>query len=193
MFLPVWDEHTLQGLIAFWQPAPIYVNIIIAILGAVHSRKNKAGSTKQTPEGSRKPTPENQAQDLPLLKMVYKVCFGLTAATHAGCVATLSLSESPALSFSHAFGFSSSADWTVTEGLRNLWLADFWVWAAATTLFCLVSAWDLQRVGRSTLSFGYMAAAIACGTIAVGPGAVLSGCWLYRETAMAKTTIPRVK
>jgi hypothetical protein len=131
------------------------------------------------------------AADLRDLKLVYKVAFVVSAVLHMGTALVLLSKPTGGITFEGAFYFSNPKDWILVEGLRNLWLADFWVFIFATWCFCVFSIWDLRRVGRATVPMGRAIAALTIATIFLGPGATVAAFWYWRELSMAKTSFSR--
>lgn len=73
------------------------------------------------------------------------------------------------------------------EGLSPL-LVDFWGFHIATYAWLCMAAWDLERMGRVTISTAKASALICLGTLIIGPSATMSAVWYWIEIAMAKTT-----
>ncbi|OAL56022.1 FAD-binding domain-containing protein [Pyrenochaeta sp. DS3sAY3a] len=184
MFSPGWSDNTTQNLIAFWQPSPVYVNIILSLFSYCYNASHTHKPTSTT-------SVSTHTADLRDLKLVYKVAFIVSVVLHVGTALVLLSKPTGGITFEGAFNFSNPKDWTLVEGLRNLWVADFWVFLFATWCFCVFSIWDLRRVGRATVPMGKAIAALTIATIFLGPGATVAAFWYWRELCMAKTSFPR--
>lgn len=183
MFFASSDPDITQSFIAFWQPSPIYVNIILMCFSIIYGIFS--------PEGKATIAADKEAPDMPYLRQLYGFSFILSILVHFLTMRMLTQSTHSELTVSKTFLLTSLIrPITIIEGLRAIWLADFWVWAIATMVWCCVSVWDIRRVGLSEVSIGNAIALIALGSILIGPGAVLSACWYWREAMMARTLIP---
>jgi hypothetical protein len=179
MFLPYSDPNTTQGMIAFWQPAPIYVNILLSIFSTVYARKYPQ---KHTTPKAGVPMP-----DMHDLKLIYLSTFALLTMLHFGTV--LTIHRSPQLLFIEVFIPSSrTREPSTVQGLRSLWQVDFWTCWMTSLLWCCVGVWDLKRVGRTNVELGKAVVGIILATIFFGPGASLVGFWYWRELKMARTS-----
>ncbi|KAJ9619082.1 hypothetical protein H2204_012793 [Knufia peltigerae] len=180
------DDQIRQGFIAFWQPSPVYVNILLWLLATSY---NTTMSTQQ--DHSNVVVAAAEPPDMAHLKRLYAFSFGVSIVTHFGVLLKVMFSADPHLQLSKIFLLPplDQRSLSVVESLHITWLVDFWVWTMATMAWCCLSVWDLKRVGLAVVSVRKAAAAVALGTVLVGPGAVISACWYWRETQMAKTTI----
>ncbi|CZR61768.1 related to hydroxylase [Phialocephala subalpina] len=167
MFSPWKGLTTVQNFTALWQASPIFVPVLTS-----------------TPNAADVP------RDFPTLKVIYLVTFILGVVLHATVVFRLLTSSNAELSLRSVFvsDFSSQQK-MLREGLRNLFLADFWAFNVASHGFCRQAVWDIKRVGRTTVDVGRASAVILLANFVVGPGAAMVGCWYWRELAMARTSI----
>jgi hypothetical protein len=76
------------------------------------------------------------------------------------------------------------------EGLRSIFLADFWGFHTATYVWLCMAVWDIKRVGRTVTDVAKASILIAAGNLVVGPGATMSAVWYWRENALAKQIFP---
>ncbi|EXJ79932.1 hypothetical protein A1O3_08217 [Capronia epimyces CBS 606.96] len=209
MFWPFWtDPDTVQNLTAFWQPSPCYVQVLLVVLGGGYDLKNiyQQHQQKSSPSTGANSTSLNRAKDnpgekdsaYPYLKAVYSCTFVVGLVLHVSCIAYLTLvSPDPELTLKSVFW----PDWSATpkphgEGLRNMWLVDFYVFDVACVIWCCFAVWDLKSVGRLTPgeeSFGVARASllILLAQLVVGPGAAMSAVWYWREIALSRTLVRR--
>jgi hypothetical protein len=178
MFWPWESLSTVQAMTAFWQPAPIAVQSLGTIFAFLY------GTSRQPHHRAANVEPK----DLGYLRKIYSVAFVLGVALHLGVVYTLATSSDPDLTFTAVF----MPNWTTGrqshgEGLRNLWLADFYGLFVSSTFFCCAAVWDLNRVGQTSVSIFKAFIMLVGASVLVGPGAAMIGCWYWRELAMAVT------
>jgi hypothetical protein len=178
MFWPWESLSTAQAMTAFWQPAPIVVQILVMIFAFLQGTR----SSSHTKAANLKP------KDLEYLRVIYSVAFALGVVLHVAVVYILATSSDPDLTFQAVF----KPNWTIGrqtygEGLRNLWLPDFYGLFVASTFFCCAAVWDLNRVGKTTVNTFKAYFVLLVATVLVGPGAMMIGCWYWRELAMAVT------
>ena len=170
-----------QGFTAFWQPSPAYVQVLIVLLAYSYQYIRPVAAHQYRKAHAELP-------DMRYLKQVYAITFFLGLILHVAVVFGLLLTSDPHLSLSSVFKPDWSAvEQTPGEGLRNLWLADFYGFFLASTIWTISAVWDIKRVGRTTVNVYNAAAGILLANILVGPGATMSGVWYWREIAMAVT------
>jgi hypothetical protein len=178
MFLPWKDPNTIQNFEALWQVSPMLVPLICGILGSLYARRHNLKPVS--------PKAKEVFQDVAHLKQLYIVSgvFGLML--HVYCFAKIS--SSPDISLTSIFwpDFSSQPK-SFGEGLRALFLTDFWGFYIATHAWLCMAVWDLKRVGRTTVDVGKASALIALSSFVIGPGATMSAVWYWRENALAQT------
>lgn len=181
MFWPWKSLSTVQAMTALWQPAPIAVQVLVTIFASLY------GTSRKSPIGHHREA--NAApQDLKHLRTIYSVVFVLGAVLHLGVVYTLATSTNPELSFKAVFKPNWTAErQTHGEGLRNLWLPDFYGLFISTTFYCGAAVWDLNRVGQTSVNIYKACIILVLGSVVVGPGAAMAACWYWRELAMAVT------
>ncbi|PVH90855.1 FAD/NAD(P)-binding domain-containing protein [Periconia macrospinosa] len=185
MFLPYGDTATTQSMIAFWQPAPIYVVILIESL----SRLIGLGERKKT----QSPLDSYKNYDMPLLNNIYRVTFAISACAHIAtiiiCMKSTQVSLTSVLIPQKIF----TPVGTMAEGVFIFLQNDFLSCFLATFVWGIISSWDLYRVGMSNVSllksFGMMMA----GLFLVGPGAAMAATWYWREQIMSRTRFGKQK
>jgi hypothetical protein len=107
---------------------------------------------------------------------------------HIGVVYILATSSDLDLNFKAVFKPNWTAErQTHEEGLRNLWLPDFYSLFISSTFFCCTAVWDLNRVGQTSVNMYNACIILVVASVLVGPGAAMIGCWYWRERAMAVT------
>ncbi|KAH8654695.1 hypothetical protein BGZ61DRAFT_541383 [Ilyonectria robusta] len=168
LFVPYSNLVFLQYLVAFWQFNPILMVALIEGLARFTS------STTRRPAGDFN-------QDLPYLARTYGVLSGISALISiATVVAALS---SPHLSLTSIIcpRDSFAPVHSFADGVFIFFQNDFLVTAIAAFLWCVVSIWDLYRMGLTNHGVLKGAAAVIFGYIIVGPGATVGGVWYWRE------------
>ncbi|KAI9745064.1 MAG: hypothetical protein M1818_001342 [Claussenomyces sp. TS43310] len=187
MFMPWKDPATIQNFEALWQPSPMFVPLLTVIFALIYSWRNPQ-KDHLTPLASDEP------EDLPYLKRIYIVTGILGVMLHLGVMIQLLTSTDPEHTLSSVFvpDFRAEAK-TLGEGLRSLFMADFWGFYVASYVWCCSAVWDLKRVGRTNVHTGKASAGILLANFILGPGATMSGLWYWRETAMARTALIRTK
>ncbi|PGH28923.1 hypothetical protein GX50_08329 [[Emmonsia] crescens] len=179
------NPRLAQVMTLVWQPAPIYVNILLTLFSMLYA--------KIYPDSHRTPSADQSMPDISSLKVVYLSSFSVAAIIHILTISAALCSRHPGLSLADIFVPYTSGGLqliSVSEGIRSLWLADFWVFWTATIVWCILAVWDMNRVGRARVRLGVAVAAIVLGTLAVGPGATAVLVWYWREEKMAMVSFP---
>ncbi|KAH7385692.1 FAD-binding domain-containing protein [Pyrenochaeta sp. MPI-SDFR-AT-0127] len=178
MFLPWKDPYTIQNFETLWQPSPMFVPLICSAAGFIYAR---AFNLTPTPLKAKQTFP-----DIPHLQRLYITTGILGFLLHVYCLSKII--SSPNMSLVSVFwpDFSSQPK-VLGEGLRSLFLADFWGFYVATYAWLCMAVYDLKRVGRTDVDVGRSSVLIALGNFVVGPGATMSAVWYWRENALAKT------
>ncbi|EXJ66717.1 uncharacterized protein A1O5_09912 [Cladophialophora psammophila CBS 110553] len=182
MFLPWKDPYAIQNFESLWQLSPMFVPLICSILGYCFVKRQ---GLKQASPKANEPFP-----DVPYIKKLYVVAGTLGVVLHVYSGAKILLS--PTLSLTSVFwpDFTAQSK-AFGEGLRTIFLADFWGFHVATYAWLCMAAWDLKRMGRATVDPRKAAALIALGSLVIGPGATMTAVWYWRENALAKTSFAR--
>lgn len=186
MFTPWKSPTTIQNFAALWQVSPMLVPMLTVIFGMIYTRLNVQKGTPKPREA------DEEFADVPYLKRVYVVVFVLGSMLHVGVISQIWWSADPELTMASVFSpdFSATAK-SLGEGLRALFMADFWAFWIASYVWCASSVWDLKRVGRTNAHVGKASALIFLANFVVGPGAAMAGTWYWRESAMARTSISK--
>jgi hypothetical protein len=96
-------------------------------------------------------------------------------------------SANPAHSFTHMFlhpTSHSSAEMTLVQGMLAIFQADFWIIFASSVLWAHLAILDAKRVGLTDVNVWMAGVLLVLETVLVGPGAVVSGVWYWREGRM---------
>ncbi|POS69780.1 FAD binding domain-containing protein [Diaporthe helianthi] len=176
MFLPHEDPTTQQNAIAFWQPSPLYVSLLVwagsKALGALGA--------------SNKPFDLEifENKDLPYLQSGYAFCFFATAVTHICVFVYAGLNRSVSISQSF-FSLPSFGG----DDMSGFWKYDMLLCFGSVAVWLLYSIFELRRLGYITTSKAFKAAASTIASeILVGPGATYAAIWAWRESVIASYT-----
>ncbi|KAJ4244000.1 hypothetical protein NW762_014613 [Fusarium torreyae] len=182
MYQPWSSPSTVQIFESLWQPSPMFVTLICSFLATIYVARGKA------PSGPRKA--QHVAPDLAHLKSLYVTTGVFGFVWHTYCIIKILLSPKLSLASTFLIDFSPGPK-PFGDGLRAIFLADFWGFEIASYVWLCMAVWDLRRVGRTNADTGKSAALIALGYILAGPGATMSAVWYWREDCMAKTTFKK--
>ncbi|KAL1853095.1 hypothetical protein Daus18300_011923 [Diaporthe australafricana] len=180
MFLPHEDSITQQNAIAFWQPSPVYVSLLVWV-------GSKALDALKAP----KPLDLEifEKKDVSYLQSGYAFCFFATAITHICTFLYAGLSPSVSI---HQSLFS-------LPGFDAIDISGFWKWDmvlcfGSVMVWLLYSVFELRRFGYITTSTALKAvgSTLASGVL-VGPGATYAGVWAWRESVIASYGTALVK
>lgn len=183
LLLPIGGQEIRQAVLAFWQPAPVYVSLLTLLF-------SKAIETiKRFQRESLSKSTKDLDSDSHHLEIVYKVTGILSACLHVsiilGCVISTELSLIRV--FVPRDSFTPVA--SIGDGVLIFFQNDFLMVAVSTLLWCWASMWDLYRVGMSNVSPITAAGIILALGVIVGPGATVAGVWFWRESAMTGALI----
>lgn len=204
------DLYATQGLIAFWQPAPLLVEVLLVLFAALPIARGKEGGGNDN---------NSIRSDLPHLKRLYLFAAVVPALAHFGTLyrvffsAPASAATSIAASddtlsnrlafFAHVF-LPSRATWRDSTALGLHWIFqwDWWGVGAASLLWCWVVACDVLRLLRRHSSrdgngsgngrnwwpwlfeVGAVGAAIGAVAVVAGPGTAVAAVWSWRESKL---------
>jgi hypothetical protein len=182
LYVPYTNVFFTQAVVAFWQPSPLLVNVLLVAFSTVISSGYE--KPKQNPEGS--------TADVMYLQGVYLFSFAVAAASHWFTIATLYLSSDPNLTFFHAFWprkelvFETARISTMHEGLRYILQIDFWVIFGSSLIWAYLAILDTNRVARSYVAPAKAIAVIILNTMLFGPAATVAAIWYSRESTLAQ-------
>lgn len=182
MFIPWSSPYAVQNFEALWQASPMFVPLFCQILGYFRA---PSSSDEPAKKGNR------DFPDVAYLKNIYVVTGALGLLLHVFCAVKISASHD--VSFDSVFwpNFSPQPK-PLGEGLRAIFMADFWGFYIATYIWLCMAVWDVKRVGRTRVNVVKASILIAIGHLLIGPGASMSAVWYWRENALAKQMFPRV-
>jgi hypothetical protein len=185
MFLPWSQAITAQNFEVIWQVSPMLVPFLTTVSGTIYQKIHRIKWEE---------TLKDFSQDVTNLKTLYAVTGILGICLHLFVMTTLIASADPSLSLGSIFvpNWAPGAQ-PLGEGLRNLFLADFWGFWIATYVWCVSAVWDLKRVGQTTVDVTRASLLILAAQCIVGPGAVISAVWYWREGVMARTIFSKEK
>jgi hypothetical protein len=186
MFMPWKNPVWIQNFEAMWQPSPMFVPLLTVIFAKIYCWRYPQKKNPPTPNARDVPA------DLTYLTRIYVVTGMMGAILHFGVMFQLLTSTDRNHKLTTVFYPDFGAEKkSLSEGLRSVFMADFWGFYVASYIWCCSAVWDLKRVGRTTVDVGKASALIFLANIVVGPGAALSGVWYWREVAMARTSLSK--
>lgn len=178
MFIPWTGSDTVQNFESLWQVSPMLVPLLCSIFGRFYATKQNSVQVQRKAK--------EECPDIPHLKRLYIVTGILGLALHVYCFTKII--SSPTLSLSSVFWLDLTAEpKAFGEGLKQLFLVDFWGFEFATYGWLCMAVWDVKRMGRTTLDIGKSSALLALSSFILGPGATMSAVWYWRENALART------
>ncbi|KAH4127099.1 hypothetical protein HBH68_065640 [Parastagonospora nodorum] len=168
----------LQGVLAFWQFAPVLANIPLWFVSPFVSTTPASEKTKTA--------------DIRHLKIIYNTVFVISVISHWITIYKVASSENPEVTFVRVF-LPSREHWltSMDEGLLWIFQWDWIIFAACYLISALTAIYDIQRLvpdidtdpeGDKIFKGVYMVVAL---TVLGGPGAALSGVWSWREEQLA--------
>jgi hypothetical protein len=182
MFLPWKTPYTIQIFESLWQPSPMFVPLLCSILGYFYVRRH---NIVYVPRKAKQIFPDVQH-----LKNLYVITGTLGLMLHVYCLANILSSSDISLKSVFWPDFTTQPK-AFGEGLRSLFLADFWGFYVASYAWLCMAVWDLKRMGRTAVDVGKASVLIALSSIIIGPGATMSAVWYWRENALARTSFAR--
>lgn len=174
LFFPNIDVDTHQVIIAFWQPAPVLVPMLTGMFSCL--TKLRAG---QCSSGSAKWTKEDT--DIPLLTAVYTATGIIAACFHAFVIIVCLVSDRFSIIDVLLRKDSFAPVSNLADGVFVFFQNDCLMTTVAVFLCCMVTVWDLYRVGLSNVTLLGGLGAVIAGFGLVGPGATAAAVWYWRE------------
>ncbi|KAI3326278.1 hypothetical protein HD806DRAFT_532925 [Xylariaceae sp. AK1471] len=175
MYIPGLSAETAQLLTFIWQPAPLFVNILLLISSFLLPSTSTASSRRGV-----------KNLDVKHLKRVYAVVGTVSAINHVITLYVCATSSNPQLSFSYVF-LPNRDIWmqSTTAGLHYIFQIDWWGCFMPTLFWCWVAVYDVHRLllgaAASTTQLIKWAVYIVALTVALGPGGMLAVVWSWRE------------
>jgi hypothetical protein len=182
LYIPYENIFTTQAVVAFWQPSPLLVNVLILVFSALFS----IGYTKP------KQTPEGTTSDVKYLQHVYLFSFAVAAASHWLAITALLFSKDPNITFFHAIWprkdlvLATGRIHTMHEGLLYILQIDFWVIFGSSLIWAYLAILDTNRVARAYVAPAQAFAVIGLNTVLFGPAATVAAIWYSRESTLAQ-------
>jgi len=184
IYLPFNDSGLVikQGLVAFWQPTPLFVNLVLHLLPYFFGASS-------TPAASTT-TKSDADADTAYVKWLYGICFITSAATHLGLI-LLRLID-PKLSLIRVFVPQTELlPDSAAETLHFIFQWDCLLIFAASMLWACVAVYDLRVVGRADVSLAKLGFAVIVGSFMLGPAATIVGAFWWREDKLRQEVRPK--
>lgn len=183
LYIPHDTVFTTQALVAFWQPTPIFVNILLLAFSEFFSIGYK----------DPKPSVEGTTDDVKYLQRVYLASFVVGAVSHwftiAACLGFVS--SDPNLSFFHAIWpnldlmMGNRPPTGLYEGLHYIFQMDYWFIFGSSLIWAYLTILDTNRVARAYVAPIKALAVMSLNTVIFGPAATVAAIWYSRETTLA--------
>lgn len=178
IFIPGQSITMLQGVLAFWQFAPVLANIPLWLVTPFVSATSSSGKTRTA--------------DMRHLKIIYNTVFVISVISHWITIYKVASSENPEVTLVRVF-LPSREHWltSMDEGLLWIFQWDWLIFTSCYLISALTAIYDIQRLvpdidtdpeGDKVFKGVYMTVAL---TVLGGPGAALSGVWSWREEQLA--------
>lgn len=176
LFIPGHDLITLQNILAFWQLAPVLVNVPLWLA---------APFVSSTPSAASK----SKNADLPHLKVLYVTVFLVSVASQWYTIYGISTSTNPSVSFASVF-LPSTSRWrdSMDAGVMYIFQWDWIIDASVYILPSWIAMYDVQRLlhgAATSVQLIQGAVVITLLTIVGGPGAAIAAVWAWREEKLA--------
>ncbi|KAI1179281.1 hypothetical protein F4777DRAFT_506263 [Nemania sp. FL0916] len=176
MYIPFLSASSREFLLFLWQPAPIFVNVLLFLFSEVFATAEPRGVKNRNP-------------DVPHLKRLYAltgvVCTVNQLVTLYVCATAGGIGD-PKLGF--AYVFLPDRDLmarTTTAGLHYIFQIDWWGCFVPTLFWAWISVADCHRLllGNSVSAAQLVkwALYILGLSLALGPGGMLAVVWSWRE------------
>jgi hypothetical protein len=175
MYLPWGNINITQSLTAFWQPAPVLVNVLLWTFSIPLSFLS---------------TTSSGAADVEYLKRIYKFAGVVAAVAHIATVFICLISTNPKVSLTSVFLPNKETRKTSTAyGLHWIYQWDWWGVFVPSLLWCWIAASQVLKLSpkrsNSMSSITALGWILAMAVIA-GPGASMAAVWYWREEMMLK-------
>ncbi|PVH78698.1 hypothetical protein DL98DRAFT_421668 [Cadophora sp. DSE1049] len=169
-----------QALIAFWQPCPLYVNLLLVVISTA-IRKNEPVVTVNKSETSLK-----------YLHRLYITNFAVSAVVHVITMVLCISAKVPQVNFVHSLIRVPVADRLTMLGcLHYIFQVDGLIILGTALAAAWGVMWDLKHLGKADISTGEIAFQMAVATVLFGPAATVSGVWLLREHMLAEKDVKK--
>ncbi|KAI7717532.1 hypothetical protein KC353_g4500 [Hortaea werneckii] len=182
IYLPYDDWSLTQASIAAWQPAPLFVNLLLVVFTWAYT--DGAGDTLHGIVST--------SGGLKELKQVYALGFLVAAAAHWALLTICFLASDARLSVQHVLFpdwklfVGESVNPTLPEGLLYIFQWDFLIIAATMLVLAYMVALDARGTQpQNTSSPGKILGLLCIGSIILGPTATVAAVWYWREGLLA--------
>lgn len=176
----LFDLESRQALVAFWQFTPLVLNLLWYVFSSIYGSASPSDS---------KPRPSADSRDLSLL---YLAAFVVTQSSHAITLFLCVTSPDPSISFDTVFSLRvPTAAAPMHEAIHFIFKVDYWIIFAATLLWCVQAEWEVIALRRTSLTAMTAVLSTLAGAVVLGPGAVLSAVWWWRESKIGAVPVAK--
>lgn len=181
-FIPWPNTEDKQLFIALWQPCPLFVNALHFILTSMDDFSHPVPPKPET-DSKGKTTPP----DVKFLNWIYVTSFAVSAVVHAAIMAICLTATDERMTLYRVFVPDQARGYNgLTEALHFIFSVDWWVIFAAGAISCVQAIWDLRVMGKSEVGVLTGLVLVTVGSVVLGPGAVMSLTWWWREGVMVE-------
>lgn len=157
-----------QVVTAFWQVAPILVNVVWLPLSYMVGSEKSSNRTRSNSDRS-------------YLMAVHGVSFVVSLVAHLATLYICLTSDEPTLSLDFVFIPNRSGPPSLRSSLMFFFQVDFILIFAASLLWCFQVKLELINANRAPFGIVYAALSTLIGSVILGPGAVMSAVIGWRE------------
>lgn len=181
IYLPGLDADTRQVLVGFWQPAPLYVNLIWFVLA-------------RTLPGAEIERPKEEFSDPTYwIKCLHTSAVFTSMISHWIMVYNCIFSKNPDVTFINVLIPLSREEWTMSQALLFIFQVDFWLIIASGLLWSYISIGDLFELGMTNIDAATGGLLMFFITTSLGPGAAISLTSIWREDRLRNAALKSEK
>lgn len=176
------DFYIHQGIIGLWQFSPLIVNLLLLVFSTVAKSSSRTKDIRSSHE------------DVGYVKNLYLLCMVVSAAAHFGMLYSCTLQPK---------GFSNTLYKVLviqpskfyspleSDVLHHIFLVDLYGIGSTAFLWTFTVAYDTKLLGLTEVNMPLLVLISLLASIAVGPAAVISYIWWWREDKIRKQGKPK--